>query len=114
MQIRIFFLTAVLALSISCQDDSPPPDLESISKGHCAAVKMCDPDNFDPLWEDLDACEASSAEDFAAAKMADEPCYEARLAWETCTSMIADCSELDGIPGCGEEYKEYRKYCTTP
>ena len=114
MQIRIFFLTAVLALSISCQDDSPPPDLESISKGHCAAVKMCDPDNFDPLWEDLDACEASSAEDFAAAKMADEPCYEARLAWETCTSMIMDCSELDGIPGCGEEYNKYDKYCRTP
>ena len=114
MKIKIFSFCAVLTLIISCQDDSPPPDLESISKGHCAAVKLCDPDNFDPLWEDLDACEASSAEDFAAAKMADEPCYEARLAWETCTSMIMDCSELDGIPGCGEEFKAYYKNCRLP
>ena len=93
MQNRTPFLAAVLTLSISCQNDSPPPDLESISKGHCAAVKMCDPDNFDEVWEDLDACEAFSAEDFAAAKMADEACYEARPVWETCTSMIMDCSD---------------------
>lgn len=38
----------------------------------------------------------------------------ARLAWETCTSMIMDCSELDGIPGCGEEFKAYYKNCRLP
>lgn len=113
MRLRFFIFTISLILSHSaCEEDAPSPDLEDISRKRCAIIKLCDPYNFDELWADLEACEAYSAEAFSSAKIMDKPCFDARLAWETCESMVEDCSGYD--ENCGEEYIEYFKKCEIP
>jgi len=103
MQIRTLTLAVVLIWSSSCREDAPS-DLERISKAHCTVIKMCDPFNFDELWESLDACEAYSADEFAVAMAEDKDCFDARLAWETCMSMAMDCNDYEGGPGCSESF----------
>ncbi len=115
MAARFFIIIAGLLATISCQD-LPAPDLETISLAHCAIIQMCDPFDFE-VWADLEACETYSADEFEAAKIDDRPCYDGRLAWETCMSMLEDCSEYEQYEQgqrCGEEFMEYYKRCRLP
>ena len=113
MKLKIYIFSVYLVTINACQDEPSPPDLESISRERCVIIEMCDPFNFSELWVDRAACEAFSAERFAAARASDRPCYDARVAWETCESMAEDCSEYED-DSCGDEYIEHFLKCEAP
>jgi hypothetical protein len=106
---RTTTLTLLLGLLLggACQD--PEPDLESVSRARCTMVRKCARQDFYELWNSLEACEASSAEAFAAVETKDRLCFDARLAWETCQGMTEDCEEF--VEECDEVHKNYYREC---